>query len=100
MHKNKYLSLLIYITKSPISVIIVITGGFMKLQLRNIGNSLGVILPKEKLASLGKTKGDLIDLEILESPEWDKIKEYTAEERRMFNEQDFAKDDLEEWKNL
>ncbi len=34
----------------------------MKLELKKIGNSTGIILPKELLARLGLTQGDVVDV--------------------------------------
>jgi len=34
----------------------------MELKLRKIGNSVGVVLPKEALAHLGATEGDSLEL--------------------------------------
>lgn len=34
----------------------------MELKLRKIGNSVGVVLPKEALAHLGATEGDSVEL--------------------------------------
>jgi len=36
----------------------------MKIKIRQIGNSLGVILPKETLGLMGLQKGDSLDLDL------------------------------------
>jgi putative addiction module antidote len=73
----------------------------MQLKLQQIGNSVGVILPKEELTKRGLQVGDTIAVDLIEDPFWDELKNYTKEERRAVDKQDIvSEDDLKEWENL
>jgi putative addiction module antidote len=54
----------------------------IQLKITQIGNSVGVVLPKEVLAKLGAEKGDVVFL--TESPDGYHLRPYDAEfERKM-----------------
>lgn len=73
----------------------------MQLKLQQIGNSIGIILPKEEITKRGLKVGDLIDLELLDDPFWDELAQYSKEDRRLADKQDnLQTDDLSEWENL
>ena len=42
----------------------------MELKITQIGNSLGVILPKEMLKEMNLTKGDIMSIDRREGSEW------------------------------
>lgn len=73
----------------------------MQLKLQQIGNSIGVILPKEELTKRGLQVGDTIAVDLIEDPFWDELKKFTKEERRAADKQDgLSEDDFNEWENL
>lgn len=73
----------------------------MKLKLQQIGNSVGVILPKEELSRRGLHVGDQIDIDLNDDPFWGELKQFTKEQRRAADKQDnLSDDDLKEWENL
>ncbi len=73
----------------------------MKLKLQQIGNSVGVILPKEELSRRGLQVGDQIDIDLSDDPFWSELKQFTKEQRRAADKQDnLSDDDLKEWENL
>lgn len=71
----------------------------MKLKIQKIGNSLGVILPKETLDALGYHQGDFIEINICDDPFWAQIKSNAKKLKKQKNESIDA-DDLGEWENL
>jgi putative addiction module antidote len=73
----------------------------MQLKLQQIGNSVGVILPKEELTRRGLQVGDTIAVDLIEDPFWDELKKFTKEERRDADKEDnLSNDDVKEWENL
>lgn len=73
----------------------------MKLKLQQIGNSVGVILPKEELSRRGLQVGDQVDIELNDDPFWDELKQFTKEERKVADKKDhLSDDDFKEWENL
>ena len=72
----------------------------VKLQIREVGNSLGVILPKNELEKFGKRKGEMIDIQILDDPNWAEIEKFSKAEREKCNIEDFPADDFQEWESL
>jgi antitoxin component of MazEF toxin-antitoxin module len=73
----------------------------MQLKLQQIGNSVGVILPKEELTKRGLQVGDLIAVDLMEDPFWDELKRFSKEDRRAADNQDnLSDDDFKEWENL
>jgi len=73
----------------------------MKLKLQQIGNSVGVILPKEELSRRGLQVGDQIDIELNDDPFWDELKQFTKEQRKAADKKDhLSDDDFKEWENL
>jgi antitoxin component of MazEF toxin-antitoxin module len=74
----------------------------MLLKLQKIGNSFGVIFPKEELEKRGYRQGQLIEVDLLDDPFWDEIKQFSKEERRAADSEDglALEDDLDEWNNL
>lgn len=73
----------------------------MHLKLQQIGNSIGIILPREEITKRGLQVGDSIDLELLDDPFWDELAQYSKEDRRLADKQDnLETDDLGEWENL
>lgn len=73
----------------------------MQLKLQQIGNSVGVILPKEELTKRGLQVGDTIAVDLIEDPFWDELKNFTKEERRDADKEDnLSNDDVKEWENL
>lgn len=73
----------------------------MHLKLQQIGNSIGIILPREEITKRGLQVGDSIDFELLDDPFWDELAQYSKEDRRLADKQDnLETDDLSEWENL
>lgn len=73
----------------------------MRLKLQQIGNSVGVILPKEELSRRGLHVGDQIDIDLTDDPFWNELKQFTKEQRKAADKQDnLSDDDLKEWENL
>lgn len=73
----------------------------MKLEVRKIGNSFGVILPKSELEKIGKAAvGETVEIELVDDPFWIEIEKYSKEERMMCNQEDFPSDDFDEWNDL
>jgi putative addiction module antidote len=56
------------------------TGAFFRLKLTTIGNSVGVVLPKDALACMHLQKGD--EIYLTESPEGYRLTPYSPEVRR------------------
>lgn len=73
----------------------------MQLKLQQIGNSVGVILPKEEITKRGLQVGDSIDVDLIDDPFWNELRQFTKEERRAADKQDnLVTDDFKEWENL
>jgi antitoxin component of MazEF toxin-antitoxin module len=73
----------------------------MRLKLQQIGNSVGVILPKEELTRRGLHVGDQIDIDLIDDPFWSELKHFSKEQRRAADKQEsLSDDDLNEWENL
>lgn len=74
----------------------------MRLKLQKIGNSFGVIFPKEELEKRGYQQGQLVDVQLPEDPFWDEIKKFSKAERRKADMKDglLNEDDLKEWDDL
>ena len=73
----------------------------MKMKLKQIGNSVGVILPKEELNRHGQRVSEQIDSEVNDDPFWDELKQFTKEERKAADKKDhLSDDDFKEWENL
>ncbi len=74
----------------------------MELKIQQIGNSLGVTLPKEELVKRGLQQGDTIEIEFADDPFWVQLKQFSKADRIKVekSEQELSADDLEEWKDL
>lgn len=73
----------------------------MEFKLHKIGNSLGVIIPKEELSNRGLELGDTIDLDFKDDPFWDDIKKFSKEDRKKaYKDDGLSGDDFSEWENL
>lgn len=73
----------------------------MQLKLQQIGNSVGVILPKDELNRRGLNVGDTIEIDLADDPFWDEFKQFTKEQRRAADKEDgLSNDDLKEWESL
>ena len=73
----------------------------MQLKLQQIGNSVGIILPKDEITKRGLQVGDSIDVELLDDPFWDELGKYSKEDRRLADKEDHLEaDNLSEWENL
>jgi antitoxin component of MazEF toxin-antitoxin module len=74
----------------------------MELKLQQIGNSLGVTLPKEELVKRGLQQGDIIEIEFADDPFWTQLKQFSKADRIKLekSERELSADDLEEWKDL
>jgi len=74
----------------------------MELKLQQIGNSLGVTLPKEELVKRGLQQGDTIDIEFADDPFWAQLKQFSKADRIKAekSEANLSSDDLDEWKDL
>lgn len=74
----------------------------MKLKLHQIGNSLGVTLPKDELVKRGLQQGDTIEIEFADDPFWAQLKQFSKSDRIKLEkkELELSSDDLDEWKDL
>jgi len=73
----------------------------MHLKLQQIGNSVGVIIPKEELVNRNLSVGDFIDIGIEDDPFWQVIEKYSIEERRAIDKlENLENDDMDEWGEL
>lgn len=74
----------------------------MELKIQQIGNSLGVTLPKEELVKRGLQQGDTIEIEFADDPFWAPLKKFSKEDRIRLekSEAHMSADDLDEWKDL
>jgi putative addiction module antidote len=74
----------------------------MELKIQQIGNSLGVTLPKEELVKRGLQQGDTIEIEFADDPFWAQLKQFSKADRIKAEKSDreLSADDLEEWKDL
>lgn len=73
----------------------------MHLKLQQIGNSVGVIIPKEELVSRNLSVGDSIGIEIEDDPFWHTIENYSIEQRRKADKvEGLIDDDMKEWGDL
>ena len=73
----------------------------MLLKIQKIGNSFGVIFPKEELGKRGYQQGQLIEVNLPEDPFWDEIKQFSKSDRKKADMEDgLLGDDLAEWDDL
>ena len=74
----------------------------MELKIQQIGNSLGVTLPKEELVKRGLQQGDTVEIEFADDPFWSELKQFSKADRIKIemSERELSADDLEEWKDL
>ena len=74
----------------------------MELKIQQIGNSLGVTLPKEELVKRGLQQGDTVEVEFTDDLFWAPLKQFSKEDRMQLeaSEKELSADDLNEWKNL
>ena len=73
----------------------------MQLKLQQIGNSVGVILPKEELSRRGLRAGDMIEIEIPDDPFWDELKQFSRKQRKAVDKKEkLSDDDLDEWEEI
>jgi antitoxin component of MazEF toxin-antitoxin module len=73
----------------------------MKVKLRQIGSSVGCLIPQEEIEKLGAKIGDVIELQPMKDPFWEKVAKFSKEERRLaMADEDFGQNDLSEWENL
>jgi len=73
----------------------------MQLKLQQIGNSVGVILPKEELNRRGLNVGDTVEIDLAHDPFWDEFDRFSKEQRRAADKEDgLSSDDLKEWDSL
>ena len=73
----------------------------MHLKLQQIGNSVGVIIPKEELVNRNLSVGDIIEIEIEDDPFWQSIEQYSVEQRRSVDElENISDDDMSEWGDI
>ncbi len=74
----------------------------MELKLQQIGNSLGVTLPKDELVKRGLQLGDTIEIEFADDPFWAQLKQFSKSDRIKLEkkELELSTDDLDEWKDL
>lgn len=73
----------------------------MHLKLQQIGNSVGVILPKDELNRRGLNVGDTIEIDLANDPFWDEFKLFSKEQRRAADKTDLlSADDLKEWESI
>jgi putative addiction module antidote len=74
----------------------------MELKIQQIGNSLGVTLPKDELVKRGLQQGDTIDIEFTDDPFWAPLKQFSKADRIKLEKAEklLSADDLDEWKDL
>ena len=73
----------------------------MEFKIQQIGNSLGIIIPKDELTQRGLELGDVVELDFKEDPFWDSVKKYSKEDRKKAYQDDgLSHDDFKEWENL
>ncbi|MBL7665679.1 MAG: hypothetical protein JNM93_11150 [Bacteriovoracaceae bacterium] len=73
----------------------------MKLKLQQIGNSVGVIIPKEEITKRNYQLGDFVEIEFSDDPFWKKLDKYSKKTRQEIDKNDsLSADDLKEWDDI